>query len=137
MLQRHSQTAFTLIELLIVLAIVGTVSAFVAPNLWRSLERAGERQLVLDYGSETLALRRDLYRRHRSLVVVENQLLDPENTSGFPAPPQGWSISRHTALRFLPSGVCSGGSIVFEAPSGRRWQLAFALLDGRMSVTGV
>jgi prepilin-type N-terminal cleavage/methylation domain-containing protein len=137
MRQIRSQTAFTLIELLIVLAIAGSVSAFVAPELWRTLQRTGERETVRAWGNEILDQRRDLYRQGRSLVVAENQLVNAPGVSGLPPIPSGWLVTRQSALRFLPTGVTRGGTLIFEAPSGREWRLQFAVLDGRMTVSSL
>jgi prepilin-type N-terminal cleavage/methylation domain-containing protein len=137
MRQTRSQTGFTLIELLIVLAIAGSVSAFVAPDLWRTLQRTGEKQTVRAYGNEILDQRRELYRQGRSLVIAENQLVNAAADSGLPPIPSGWLVSYQSALRFLPTGVTRGGTLIFEAPSGREWSLQFAVLDGRMTVSGL
>ena len=131
---RMRQRAFSLIELLIVLAILGAAGAFVAPNLWQSLQKSSERSAVYDYAHELLALRRDLYQDGRGFNIEENQLVRTSSVPGLPAVPAGWQIASQTSLSFLPNGVCSGGELVFESPSQRRWRLQFAALDARLSV---
>ena len=95
---QRTQKAFTLIELLVVLAIVTSIGGFVAPNVWRSLQRSAEQQEVRGYGHEIQALRRDLYRRGSVLVVAENRLVVAPESSGLPPLPDNWSASSQSAM---------------------------------------
>ena len=130
---RLRHRAFSLIELLIVMAILGATGAFVAPNLWQSYQKSSERSAVYAYAHQILALRRDLYQRRRGFNIEENQLVRA-SMPGLPGVPAGWQIESQSPLYFLPNGVCSGGELVFESPSQRRWKLQFAALDARLSV---
>ena len=125
------QLAFSLVELLIVLAILSAVGAFVAPNLWQSYQKSSERSSVYDYAHQILAIRRDYYQQQRGFSLGESQGLPKASRPGLPA---GWQIESQSALSFLPNGVCSGGELVFESPSQRRWKLQFAALDAQLSV---
>lgn len=125
---------FSLIELLIVLAIMGAASAFVAPQLWQGYQKSSERAALYTFAKQVLALRRDLYDQQRGLEIAENQLPRGEAIPGLPEVPAGWEVESQTSLSFLPNGVCSGGELVFESPSQRRWRLQFAILDAQPSV---
>lgn len=133
---RHTLQAFTLIELLIVLAIVGATSAMVAPNLWKSFQRTTERQQVMDYAHQLMALRRQLHLSGNSLQLSNNQLTQKQTIPDLPSVPDGWLISANTPLFFLPTGVTNGGRIIFNSPTGRRWELLLQPLDGQISISG-
>ncbi len=133
---RRNLRAFTLIELLIVLAIVGAVSAMVAPDLWKSYQRSSERQQVMDYAHQLTALRRQLHISGNSLQLAADGLTQKQTASHIPSVPDGWLITNNTAIYFLPTGVTNGGRIVFDSPTGRRWELLLQPLDGQISVLG-
>jgi len=136
-MQRYNlQRGFTLVELLIVLTVLGAVSAFAAPNLWNSLQRANERREVLGYGSELQALRRELYFSGGSILVEANALAKGVAGIELPSVPQGWTVTQNSELSFFATGVTGGGSIRFQAPSGRSWMLTMTQLDGDISVDG-
>ncbi len=133
---KHQQKAFTLIELMVVLAIVGSVGAMVAPDLWKTYQRANERQQLMDYAHQLKTMRYGLHQQQQSFHISANQLLQADTTlpQALTMTPDSWSITNHTSLYFLPTGVTSGGTINFESPTGRHWSLYLAKLDGKIEI---
>jgi len=110
---------FTLLELLVVLTVVGLVTALVAPNLGRlvgSMERAVRRDgLVADIAG--LSFR--AYSLGQGFELSE---------AGFNVPlrdgdlvlsvPSGWRVEVESPIRFSFTGLCSGGSLSVSSPDG-------------------
>jgi len=131
--RRHC--GFTLIELLVVLAIAGAIGALVAPNMWNSYQRATERQQVLNFANELMALRRDLHFSGESLNLAEDALVTGDNNSLLPSLPDGWLVAKQSPIYFLPTGATNGGLILLNSPLGRVWELAIQPLDGRITIS--
>lgn len=131
---RQKRQGFTLIELLVVLAIVGTIGALVAPNLWQTYQQSSERFVVIEYGSEIGALKRELMEKKSSRTIKENALVGNSAKLGLPGLSMGWMIVENSEILLLPTGVTSGGYIEFESPTGRSWTLTLQPLDGAMDI---
>jgi len=127
-------SGFSLIELLVVLALVGVTAGLVGPRLWTPYERANERLVVIDYNRELMALRKDLMVSGRALVIKEGELFSHVEGGSTPSLRTGWSITENSRLVFLSTGVTSGGQIVFSSPTGRMWRLELTPLDGKSKV---
>ena len=128
---------FTLIELLVVLAIVASIGALIAPDLWKTYQKAVERQTLIALGAEISVLRRQLQLESSSLTIASNELNTGMYNSEFPVIPNDWLVTGNTELFFLPSGLTSGGTINLEAPSGRNWSLVLHPLDGKVTAVAL
>lgn len=120
----HKSRGFTLLELLIVLALVALISGIAGPNLHKllgSVERITRHDgLVADIGGLS----------YRAFVLGQGFELD--NTSqnnllndGNPilAAPDGWQIKVKQPISYTFNGFCSGGAITLIAPDNTIEQL--------------
>ena len=99
---------FSLLELLIVLALLGLVSALVAPRLQRTYEAiasSGDRAEVY----------RQLERLPRLARLAGRAIVVPEGGAGALAAelalPEGWVVSPLEPLRIEANGLCRGGRV--------------------------
>ena len=119
---RRPRGGVTLLELLVVLALLGLVTAIAMPNLERlyvAATQASERDYVL---SQIAALGREAALRGRAFVVVGNAPL-PVEDQPVPHPdyetyvvdvPEGWRLDFDRPLVVLANGVCLGGALTLS-----------------------
>lgn len=117
--------AFTLVELLVVLVMLSLMGAFVGPNLWKQYARSSERNEILGLYQQLLDERKMAYRHGRSRVI------DKDAREFLQQLPDGWVLESMEPISFLPSGVSSGGKMVFKTSSGNQWSLTLTPLDGK------
>ena len=119
---RKSRLGFTLLELLIVLALLGLATAIAMPNLERfyaAATRATERDYVLD---QVAALGRQAVLNGSAYVVFGNApSLDPSEAARFAEyetyvvdVPDGWRLQFDQPLVVLANGVCLGGALTLS-----------------------
>ena len=118
----HPRAGFTLLELLVVLAILGLATAIALPNLQRlyaSAIQASERDYVLD---QVAALGREAMLHGRAYVVFGNAPPpDPAETTRYADyepyvvdVPDGWRLALDRPLVVLANGVCLGGALTLS-----------------------
>lgn len=132
-MMRMSARGFTLLELLVVLAVVGLLIGLVAPNLQQivgSIERATRRDTLL---SDIAGL------SYRAYVLGQEFELSQAGTSrlladGNPvlAVPDGWRVRIEQPIRFGFSGWCSGGSLTLISPDQGAERLQLKAPDCRV-----
>lgn len=132
---RPGPTGITLVELLVVLALLGVIGALVLPNLERftaGVARNSERDLILN---EIAGLGTEALLQGRGFVVLGTEALeeleaeadlDPE---GLPGPlvhdltglpvhrleiPAGWRLYLDAPLIVRATGACLGGRLALE-----------------------
>ncbi len=111
---------FTLVELLVTLALMALVSGLVGPSVLKGLdnarERAWERSLV--HALEALPL--EAFRAGRALEVDTAALL-----ARLPEWPRNRALVLDQPLLYSPEGVARGGTLELRHPDGRvkRWQV--------------
>lgn len=137
---RHAvAAAFTLLELIMVIALMGVALGVLGIGLGRGLEAARERQVLSDM---VAAL-----RQARTQAVLHNgvrQLRFDPDTRSFRIPgqrPRQWPASMalrvtgaaeaQGAIEFYPDGSSSGGHVVLER-SGKRWRIDVGWLTGQV-----
>ncbi len=114
---------FTLVELLLVLALVAAAAGLVAPQLLRWVDGARERAALEALRSALSALPEQAFFAGRAIE------LGPDGAAGPAAPalplPEGWALRLAAPLRYEPNGMTRGGTVDVLAP-GRppvRWRI--------------
>jgi prepilin-type N-terminal cleavage/methylation domain-containing protein len=111
-LERSSEAGFTLLELLVVLALAGMMVGLVAPSLMRSLDAARERGVVAEVGArlETLPVHAFQQGQEVGFAAQDLRLAVPE-------------IPEMAELEFTPpklvyraNGVAAGGRVRLVMP---------------------
>lgn len=107
------QAGFTLLEMLVVLAIAGMLAGITLPNLTKMADRArlsSQRQTILS-GVENLGYRSYSNGKSYTLTTLDS-------TSDAPpfGIPEGWRLKAESPITFAVNGVCSGGVVVLSGP---------------------
>ena len=119
---RKPRGGFTLLELLVVLALLGLATAIAMPNLERlyvAVTRASEQDHVLD---QIAALGREAALNGRAYVVYGNVAPpDPAEAARYVDyetyvvdVPEGWRLELDSPLVALANGVCLGGALTLS-----------------------
>jgi prepilin-type N-terminal cleavage/methylation domain-containing protein len=110
--ERHAtQRGFTLLELLVVLALVALVAGLVAPVASNAMVAARERAVLAELNAllEGLPVRSFRAGTAQSYSGEALRQLLPDM-------PAGWSVDLVAPLRYSDSGVASGGVVRLLAP---------------------
>ena len=113
---------FTLLELLIVLALVSLIAAMVAPRLQRTYDavaRSGDRAEAVRQLERLPLLARDRG------VAIDIPADDAEALAGLLALPAGWSARTLEPLHVAASGLCDAARVRVEGGgSAETWTLS-------------
>jgi prepilin-type N-terminal cleavage/methylation domain-containing protein len=117
---RPRARGFTLLELLVVLALAAMLTALVVPAAVRGLDAARERGVAADLTALLAGLPVRAYK-----AGVPAQFDAVELMALMPEMPAGWRLQLTSPLRYSAAGVAEGGDLVLHAPgrSGLRWQV--------------
>ena len=117
---RCRRRGFTLLEILVVLALVALVSGLVAPSAMNALAAARERGLVADVRALLEGLPVQAFREGRQIDVDGAALARQLEL------PEGWVLQVEGPLVYSDTGICSGGVVRLSAPGGatRSWRIA-------------
>lgn len=108
---------FTLLELLVVLALMAMLMGIAVPGAVRALESARERGAVAELQVLLDGLPVEAFKSGRELSVTASELQTRlRERIEWPA---GWHLSAESALRYGPSGVAIGGRVVLDAGDHR------------------
>lgn len=120
-----SAGGFSLLEMLVVLAIAGVIIAVTAPPLSNYLAAASFASEANDLGRRVAELRASALLQQRR---IEFPAIDETGRADYGAlaspPPDGWRIEGGPII-FLPSGACSGGLLTVIEPGGRAASFRF------------
>ncbi|MGB8842584.1 MAG: type II secretion system protein [Aliidongia sp.] len=126
MVCRHAtdQAGFSLVELLIVLAIMGLLGAFALPSLIRLGNRTSFSLNRQDLERQLDELPMTAAAQGRNLVLSSTpQAEDFSSVPADPAPdpypvtlPAGWRITVEAPITYRYDGTCSGGALHVSAP---------------------
>jgi prepilin-type N-terminal cleavage/methylation domain-containing protein len=125
---------FSLVELLVVLLVVGLISALVAPNLAAML--SGVQRFTLRDGvvSDLASLSFRAFALGQSFELSETKLGTPlRDGNPIVALPTGWRLRAETPILFSFNGTCSGGAVELIAPDGAVERLLLNAPDCRVS----
>jgi prepilin-type N-terminal cleavage/methylation domain-containing protein len=122
---RRAEAGFTLIELVVALAVVGLTLAFVLPRLTGWVDRLGRSSAqqrfedsVAGLGSQARRGGRTVYLRSSSpdaATAADEASIDL---------PRGWSVEVEPPIAFHYDGLCTGGVVRLLTPAGeQRYQL--------------
>ena len=110
---------FTLIELVVVLALVGLLSAVVVPRLYTALVAVTTRTQL-----ESMVAQLDLLAYRSFALGVPLQLDDKSLAKVLPdgepalAVPAGWRVAMPRPIHVALTGFCEGGTVNITAPDG-------------------
>ncbi len=146
--ERGSNSGFTLLELLVALAIASLIMALVVPNLMRGPGRRELDASVRDVASSlrtTRALAISVDRPQGFVVDVDHGVYGPAARSPLHRLPPGIGISLTTTsgqvydaatgmVRFFPDGSSTGGEVVLIG-DGLRYHVLINWLDGQITIS--
>lgn len=144
---RTSQAGFTLLELLVVLAIVAFVSAIAMPSFQRMAPRVEARAVAQTLAADLRRLRSEaLLRGQETRLIVDaaahRYVAEPApGVRSLPAgielayvsPLSGKTSRADDQLRFRPDGSSTGGRLDLRR-DGRVWHIDVDWLTGRVSL---
>ena len=106
-----SKAGFTLLEMLIVLAIMSLTAAMVIPRIGATLDQAVSRTEAFKFQQQVMDLRRQTFHEEQAVQVVESgQFVDDPNADPSPAEVQlgaGWTYKLSAPLIIDAGGICS------------------------------
>jgi len=114
------QSGFTLLEMLVVLAIAGMLAGVTLPNLSKMADRARlstQRQSILS-GIENLGYWAYSNGKPYTLTALDQSSEKPPFSI-----PEGWRLKAERPITFAVNGVCSGGVIALSGPDQASEQL--------------
>lgn len=125
------RTGFSLLELLVVLALVSLIGALALPNLmglYDSATRATERDQILD---QLAGLGREAMLKGHGYAVygtAPSPLPSDALNTGVQAyalvVPEGWQVELDRPLRVRPNGVCLGATVTLSHPDAAPVEVA-------------
>ena len=121
-----SRKGFTLLELLVVMALMALAAGLVTPAVQRGLTAAQERAVASDMAALLDSLPVWAFQRGSDLVVDGRTL-----GQWLPDLPAGWQIVVPQYLRYSPAGVATGGLVRVLAPGRPPMEWVIGAINGQ------
>jgi len=131
-----AEAGYSLLEVLVALAILSLAVAVVAPDMRKGLSAASRRTLLMDVERYVLDARRMAMDSESAVVIaapepaVRRSQAD-DDTPGPPLP-RGWVTISATTLRVDGAGVCDRGRMIVRRPGEK--DAAFSVSGGNCVV---
>jgi prepilin-type N-terminal cleavage/methylation domain-containing protein len=125
---------FTLVELLVVMLVVGLVSALIVPNLGAML--SGVQRFTLRDGvvADLASLSFRAFALGQGFELSPGKLNTPlRDGNPILVLPPGWTLRAETSIKFSFNGSCTGGAVELIAPDGAVERLVLNAPDCRVS----
>ena len=128
-LERWAPRGFTLVELVVVLALVALATGIAAPAVVHGLAAARERGVRADVGVLLEGMPVRAVQRGNGLDIDSAALrrLAPEL-------PEGWRLEVDPPLRYAPNGVAAGGAVRLLIPGRDPTTWRVAAVSGRVEL---
>ena len=133
-IRRSGQRGVTLLEILVVLAIMGVLIAVTAPSAGRYLD-------ALTFNTKVREIARDVSQMRITALVERRALFFPQADAQGRATyvglseslPEGWEISGGPII-FYESGACAGGELTIRTDKEREARLFFTAPHCRFGI---
>jgi general secretion pathway protein G len=120
---------FTLVELLVVLALVALATGLIAPSVVRGIDAARERGARADIRA---LLEGMPVRAYQSGAAIEFDSAALRRVA--PELPESWRIEVDGPLRYGPNGVAAGGAVRLLIPGREAVAWKIAAVSGQVEV---
>ncbi len=111
---------FTLIELMVVLVIIGGITALAVPNLM-TLQASWERRLAVEDTLNQISRLGAWTRSHHQVVTINANTIEPNAALELP---EGLRVTADEPITWLDNGICLGGEVVLHhEETTRRFEL--------------
>ena len=117
---RRVDAGFTLIEIVVAIAIVGLALSFALPRLSGLLDRLGSSMRQQRFEDRLAALGGEARRTGRTLLLRSTE---PQKKPGIVSAielPSDWSLVVEPPITFNFNGVCTGGTVRLSFPGGEK-----------------
>lgn len=105
------RTGYSLIEILVVLAIIALATALVVPNGSRLMDQAMAQAVFFEFQRDLLALRKEANRTQTALVVKAANQTPANATERVLALRAGWTYAVTPELQIDDAGACSPAEV--------------------------
>lgn len=145
---RKASRAFTLIEILVVVGILGIITAIGIPSIGRTLQKEGMRKAVSDFVEACSDARAQAILKQQTAVLTirpgEHTFKSPSKEYQFPETVQiefmgaNFSLTdmeqEETRVRFFPNGTSDEFAIVLRGEDQRTVKITLELVTGLADV---
>ncbi|MFQ2227247.1 type II secretion system protein [Aeromonas hydrophila] len=124
------EKGFTMIELLIVVALSALLTAVVAPNLWGQFIKYTEKNKIERYlGDIRNAILESRKNGHFFIFSAKQSKIKEISKR------HNIYIVNDRPIIFRPDKVCSGGDVQIKTESNNVWRLSFTNLDCQLTLS--